>query len=70
MNKRQLIVMWFGIILFCLILVFPEWHSGNRNYPGYWKNSITRTKLCLIVPAVAGGLIVTFRNKDDESDDG
>ena len=59
MNKKQLIIMWAGIALFSLILLFPE---SKREMVGQ-RIPVTRTKLCLIVPAVVAGLIVTYKNE-------
>ena len=72
MNKKQLIVMWVGIGLVSLILLFPVKIKGYRRstfsprvWDG-WKIPVTRTKLCLIVPAITAGLIVTYKNKKNK----
>ncbi len=69
MNKKQLIVMWVGIGLVSVILFFPVKIQTNRRSTfsprvwDDWKIPVTRTKLCIIVPAIAAGFIVTFKNK-------
>ena len=61
--------MWVGIGLVSLILVFPKYRRAinfrtSQTYrKSTWSVPVTRTKLCLIVPAVTAGLIVTYKNK-------
>ena len=72
MNKKQKICMWVSICLFSLILIFPNSTTRKFSYGTYnaprWKNSITRTKLCLIVGAITGGLIVTLKDKKNKKE--
>lgn len=73
MNKKQKIVVWIGIILISLILILPRyhdtdgWHTAEGEPLGGWENTITRTRLCIIVGLVSAGLIVTFKGKDTET---
>jgi hypothetical protein len=70
MNKIQLLVMWVGIALFLLLLIFPPHHEDfylisnpSHIYKGAVKKELQRTFL-IAIPLVAGGLIVTFRDKN------
>jgi len=78
MNKKQLIILWFGIGLVSLILLFPAKKKNPSHKRGTigptlivwdnWKIPVTRTKLCLIASATAAGLIVTFKNKKSKDE--
>lgn len=68
MNKIQLLVMWVGIALFLLLIIFPphKWYysPGESNiHKGIVNKELQRTFL-IAITLVAGGLIVTFRDKN------
>lgn len=64
MNKIQLLIMWVGIALFLLLLIFPP-HEPSWLYSGRMvvNEELQRTFL-IAIPLVAGGLIITFRDKN------
>ena len=70
MNKKQLIIMWVGIGLVTLILLFPKEHRRLKSTfsqgHSIWRIPITRTKLCLIIPVITAGAIVTLNNKKNK----
>ena len=79
MNNRQLIVMWIGIALFSLIGVYPPRHYGEQfrwKYPIFVQRlgSYEGTRVAigataielLVIAAVTGGLMLTFKQRDEE----
>ena len=70
MNKIQLLVMWVGIALFLLLLIFPPHYPSwgfasdpNNIFEGAVNKELQHILLIAIL-LVAVGLIVTFRDKN------
>jgi hypothetical protein len=77
MNKKQLIVMWVGIAIIILMGIFPPWIvtvQGTDNILGHAfilsrtgrKYDINASFLFvqwIMVVAITGGLIITFKDK-------
>ena len=66
MNKKQLFVMWVGILLICAILVFPEYQRkissvGGEQTQGYWEYTISQKTVYVIAGIAVFGLLVTLR---------
>ncbi len=65
MNRKQLIVLWVGIVVFVLVTLNPR--SGYRGEIRWWPASLLKLLASWgIVVVVTGGLIVTLRNKKDD----
>lgn len=78
MNRKQLIVMWYGIAIIILMLLFPPVEAQKLDDTGEFvlhyftydflfnRQYIEFTILvfqCVIVSIVTAGLIVTFKDK-------
>ena len=65
MNKIQLLVMWVGIALFLLLLIFPPQTTRINAFSHKYTvlNKELQRTLLIAIPLVSGGLTVTFRDK-------
>jgi len=68
MNDKQLVVLWLGIFLISLILVFPSYQRkissvGGEKTKGYWESDIPKPDLCIVAGLVTLGLLITYRAK-------
>jgi len=79
MNKKQLIVLWIGILVFVFVALttqtdFSTWHDDHRGpapqYPtGQYVSVVNYGPLVgrlISVVVVTGGLIYTLKDKKDE----
>lgn len=67
MNKKQLIVMWVGIVIFILIGVFTRTHFSarrvRRTSGASWTNYRPLIKGLGSTALIAAGLIYTLKDK-------